>query len=152
MTALVSTVNAVTMTSREIAELTGKRHADVLRDVRVLVEQLQQNADLRFACASTTYAGENGQRYPHIIADEIGEMTANEKTRLRPKPSYTKAVIPAALRTKVLERDAYRCVYCKTHVDLCVDHIKPESKGGALTMMNLQTLCRSCNSIKGAKE
>ena len=71
--------------------------------------------------------------------------------RTKPKTPPRKQVIPQGLRTKVLERDAYRCVHCKTHVDLCVDHIKPESKGGALTMMNLQTLCRSCNSIKGAK-
>ena len=28
------------MTSREIAELTGKRHGDVKRDIRVLLEQL----------------------------------------------------------------------------------------------------------------
>lgn len=72
--------------------------------------------------------------------------------RTKPKTPPKKQVIAQGLRTKVLERDAYRCVHCKTHVDLCVDHIKPESKGGVLQMPNLQTLCRSCNSIKGAKE
>ena len=87
----------------------------------------------------------------NIIADEIGEMTANEKTRLRPKPSYTKAVIPAALRTQVFERDAYRCLHCGTHKTLTCDHITPESKGGATTLDNLQTLCKSCNSKKGVK-
>lgn len=69
-----------------------------------------------------------------------------------PKVVPKKKVIGNALRTKVFERDAYRCVHCAAHIDLCVDHIKPESKGGTLAFNNLQTLCRSCNSIKGAKE
>lgn len=63
-----------------------------------------------------------------------------------------KRLITQALRTKVFERDAYRCVHCQSHVDLSVDHIKPESVGGTLEMSNLQTLCRSCNSRKGVRE
>lgn len=72
--------------------------------------------------------------------------------KTRPKTPPKKQIISQGLRTKVLERDAYRCVQCATHVDLSVDHIKPESKGGTLDFDNLQTLCRSCNSSKGAKE
>ena len=34
----------LTMTSREIAELTGKRHADVLRDTRNMLEVLKKDA------------------------------------------------------------------------------------------------------------
>lgn len=37
---LVSTNVPLTMTSREIAELTGKRHADVMRDIRNMLEDL----------------------------------------------------------------------------------------------------------------
>lgn len=69
--------------------------------------------------------------------------------RTKPKTPPRKQVIPQGLRTKVLERDAYRCVYCGTHKDLSVDHIHPESKGGTLDLGNLQTLCRPCNSTKG---
>ncbi len=36
-----------TMTSREIAELTGKRHGDVIRDIRTMIEQIRDDADLR---------------------------------------------------------------------------------------------------------
>lgn len=52
---------ATTMTSREIAELTGKRHADVMRDIRVMIEQLEADANLRWHCESTTYIDEQGK-------------------------------------------------------------------------------------------
>jgi HNH endonuclease len=64
---------------------------------------------------------------------------------------YKKKPISHELQKLVFERNAYRCVQCKTHIDLCVDHIKPECKGGTLDIGNLQTLCRTCNSIKGSK-
>lgn len=71
-----------------------------------------------------------------------------------PKPSigYRKAAISNALRKAVFERDLYRCKHCGTHLNLSVDHIVPESKGGTLDMSNLQTLCRPCNSKKGARQ
>lgn len=69
----------------------------------------------------------------------------------RPEPVYEKRPIPAGLRRKVFERDGYRCVTCGDWHDLSCDHIIPESKGGPATFENLQTLCRSCNSSKGAR-
>ena len=48
-----------TMTSREVAELTGKRHADVLRDIDVVVEAL--SAELRLGFKSTTYKDVTGK-------------------------------------------------------------------------------------------
>ena len=62
-----------------------------------------------------------------------------------------KVKIPRTLAKQVFERDEYRCRACKTHVDLTVDHVHPESKGGATSFDNLQTLCKPCNSRKGTK-
>jgi hypothetical protein len=68
---------------------------------------------------------------------------------LRSRP--TKIPIPQPLRKQVLERDAYRCQHCGGWENLCVDHVVPESAGGLATLENLQALCRSCNSKKGAR-
>ena len=58
-----------------------------------------------------------------------------------------------SLRNKVLERQKNVCVRCGAKDHLTVDHKKPRSKfpHKALEYNNLQILCRSCNSAKGAK-
>lgn len=65
--------------------------------------------------------------------------------------TYQKASVPVLLRWSVWERDDFRCQRCGSRQFLAADHIIPESKGGATTLDNLQTLCRSCNSRKGAR-
>lgn len=67
------------------------------------------------------------------------------------EPRYREAKICADLSRQVMERDEYRCITCRTHLDLTCDHIHPESKGGETTFENLQTMCRPCNSKKGAR-
>lgn len=67
------------------------------------------------------------------------------------KIKFKKSAIPRRLSKLVFERDAYRCKHCGGHIDLSCDHIIPESKGGPTTFANLQTLCRPCNSAKGAR-
>lgn len=59
--------------------------------------------------------------------------------------------IAAEVRQLVYARDGYQCRHCRTSKDLSLDHIHPWSKGGSDEPDNLQTLCRPCNSRKGAR-
>lgn len=60
-------------------------------------------------------------------------------------------VIRRFIAPRVYQRDGYRCKECGAALDLSVDHIIPLSRGGSNDFANLQTLCRSCNSRKGAR-
>jgi phage regulator Rha-like protein len=53
----------ISMTSLQIAELTGKRHDNVLRDIRVISDQCEAS-NLRFLIKSITYTASNGLQYP----------------------------------------------------------------------------------------
>ena len=70
-----------------------------------------------------------------------------------PKPprSSARKSISASRALAVFARNDYRCVNCGSRDDLTVDHIRPVSKGGTNDDDNLQTLCRPCNSRKGAR-
>jgi 5-methylcytosine-specific restriction endonuclease McrA len=72
--------------------------------------------------------------YPHLVS-----------------PGFKKQPIPQLLRSRVFARDDFKCKKCGATERLSVDHIIPESKGGTLDMDNLQTLCKPCNSRKGAR-
>jgi hypothetical protein len=62
--------------------------------------------------------------------------------------------IPTAWQQQVAERSQYRCSYCQSQqrlmgVSLTIDHIIPQSLGGATEMDNLCQACWDCNLIKG---
>jgi phage antirepressor YoqD-like protein len=60
---LTLTTAPVSMTSREIAELTGKEHRHILRDARALLSELGLSED---GYAQTWADPQNGQRYPML--------------------------------------------------------------------------------------
>ncbi len=60
------------------------------------------------------------------------------------------------LRAKIMQEHKNICVMCHTtlrEADITVDHIMPRSKYPNLSLdaANMQILCRSCNSSKGAR-
>lgn len=62
----LSTAVNLTMTSREIAELTGKRHFDVMRDIERMYEQLGEDVK---GCAQKFVHPQNGQEYSEYALD-----------------------------------------------------------------------------------
>lgn len=53
-------------------------------------------------------------------------------------------------RERIYAKDGHRCVKCESDSDLTIDHVHPRALGGSDRDENLRTLCRSCNSRKGA--
>lgn len=63
-----------------------------------------------------------------------------------------KQSIPGSVASKVYRRDGNRCRYCgDTEGPFQLDHVYPESKGGATTVDNLVVACRRCNQVKHVK-
>lgn len=110
------------------------------------ISLVQDNAEL-FSLLWNLGDGDGG-----FVLGKIREAVTGEFFKSYEPQAYKKKKISHSLQKAVFERDEYRCVHCDTHLDLSVDHIKPESKGGTLDMSNLQTLCRKCNSSKGVSE
>lgn len=62
----LNTEVTVTMTSREIAELTSKRHFDVMKDIERMYEQLKEDVQ---GCAQNFVHPQNGQQYQEYCLD-----------------------------------------------------------------------------------
>ena len=89
-------------------------------------------------------------REPRFHKYLIRRFTNWKKARFQTR-SCKKMPIPPELRWEVWERDNFTCQHCGARRFLAVDHVFPESLGGEMTAENLQTLCKSCNSKKGAR-
>lgn len=121
-----------TMSSREIAELTGKNHADVMRDIRNLQEQL---AESNFAlwCKDSEYKAETGQSYKMYLLDKESTLTLisgysaplrmaiikrwQELESKQPKELTTLEILTLALESEKKRIEAEKTVAILTHVN-----------------------------------
>lgn len=89
------------------------------------------------------------------LAQEAGlrAAAANFLEAVRQAPVLDDGKIPIRLREQALERAGYRCQICGATEHLSIDHkVVPWSEGGSSRDLdNLQVLCISCNSRKGAR-
>lgn len=89
-----------------------------------------------------------GEAVGYWFTDE--PFVISKASRWVPARKGGKRDIPLALRWQIWERDDFRCQRCGSRQFLTIDHKHPESRGGSLDPVNLQTLCKPCNSRKGA--
>ncbi len=88
-----------------------------------------------------------------------GQYLLKERPKQKARPQFART-ISAKLRAEVLDRNGFTCQMCgltpgdidpftKRPVRLHVGHIKDKSLGGKDEILNLRTLCSTCN--QGAK-
>lgn len=131
-----STGDRSKLTAEQIRERTGLSTRAIRRSLGILVEYGQITREPTMPggiCITVVHPN------PTIVGSK------------KPSAAQSKRKISPRLSRAVMERDAYRCVTCGTHVDLTCDHIIPESRGGPTSINNLQTMCRPCNLAKGAR-
>ena len=103
------------------------------------------------------YAEELRGTRARAVAETTGRVLREDLTELEEDIRFYFTPEWRELRGKVIERDGMTCRQCqralKLDRDLTVDHIVPRSRcpARALDPANLQVLCRSCNSAKGAR-
>jgi len=61
---------ALRMTSREIAQLTGKQHGNVMRDIRAMMDAISTDSNLNPCAKPTTYTGKDGRQYDQYELDK----------------------------------------------------------------------------------
>ena len=60
-------------------------------------------------------------------------------------------IVPSLSNSKLFQRDRNICAYCGgefSFLRLTRDHIRPVSRGGTDTWMNVVAACRACNGVK----
>lgn len=71
-----------------------------------------------------------------------------ELDSMQPRFIAQKFIGKIKIRNFIFNRDNGLCLKCGAKQKLTIDHIIPISNGGENKLSNLQTLCKSCNSVK----
>jgi hypothetical protein len=90
----------------------------------------------------------NLSRIISIIEDYLKAKNRASEYKVRRRVA---SIICNKHRSKLLILSNNMCVKCGVSNDLTIDHIIPVKSGGSNKIDNLQILCRSCNSRKGAR-
>jgi len=89
-----------------------------------------------------------------LIAAIAGAISDHQRRKAAPGlPAASNIRVPLDpdIRWAIFQRDGYACLACGSRSDLTIDHVHAVSLGGSNDPSNLRTLCRSCNSSKGAR-
>ena len=81
---------------------------------------------------------------------EHGDQLAGADKRPALRAEWKRSPHRKRLRSEIAE-GRHACAACETINDLTIDHIIPIDRGGTNDPINLQILCRSCNTRKGTK-
>jgi 5-methylcytosine-specific restriction endonuclease McrA len=101
----------------------------------------------RYRQANPDKARESQRRYAKGNPDQILTKAHRQRARKRnAEGSHT-----AQEWLEVVWKQGFACATCREIKPLTRDHIIPLSKGGSNYISNIQGLCASCNSSKGAK-
>lgn len=121
------------------------------------IEQIDEN--IEYMIPWRNYDSDKTEIINAVIdsLEKTREEIIQEKQRKEIKREYVKSrrikfgTNRDRLMIRLIERDGYVCVKCGALKNLSIDHIVPLSAGGGDSLENLQILCKSCNSRKGAK-
>jgi 5-methylcytosine-specific restriction endonuclease McrA len=87
------------------------------------------------------------KKYESTENGKITKLNSDHRRRMEKKSGK----VTAKEWAEKLKEFNYCCVNCGTDENIQMDHIYPLSKGGKHHIDNIQPLCGSCNSSKGAK-
>ena len=95
-----------------------------------------------------------GARLCIMNPSELIDLVGRIQSAVASDPTDQLEASAAAMKETLYGKQQGYCSGCKVHLEprmFEIDHVVPQSKGGASTIDNLQLLCSPCNKSKGNK-